>query len=254
MKVRNKISLVGVAIMATVVLAFASVVPAVPGDKRTILTSGEKVYTVRYQLGQSTVLYFGIPPETVICGNKNYFNIEKIKNGITIQPLSNFSTNLTILTQGRRYLFYLTPAGSMKPDGFIEAKWVPTNQARPVTKLASAAIERVREIGSRTKIGVAFALVVLREKSLQMGKRRIFELELKNLGEKDVSTNELEIVGSQGRTPLQRQVVVWESDCIKRKQALLGRLIISDGGNKAINIVVRFQGKNTKIIVKGERN
>ena len=86
------------------------------GEKRTILTSGEKVHTIRYQLGQSTVLYFGLKPETVICGNKNYFHIDKIKEGITIQAGSNFSTNLTVLSQGRRYLFYLTPAGGAKPD------------------------------------------------------------------------------------------------------------------------------------------
>jgi hypothetical protein len=51
---------------------------ATPGNKRTILTSGDKVYTVHYQLGQSTILYFGEKPETVICGNRNYFQIEKI--------------------------------------------------------------------------------------------------------------------------------------------------------------------------------
>src|SRR5580704_10180928 len=103
-------------------------IAASPGDKRTILTSGEKVHTIHYQLGQSTVLYFGMKPDTVICGNKNYFNIEKIKEGLTIQPLSNFSTNLTVLTQGKRFLFFLTPAKGGDADTFIDVRLGPETE------------------------------------------------------------------------------------------------------------------------------
>lgn len=236
-------------------MLFASVtsMAAPPGDKRTILTSGEKVYPIRYQLGQSTVLYFGLRPETVICGNKNYFNIEKIKDGITIQPLSNFSTNLTVMAQGRRYLFFLTPAAG-KPDGFVEVKWIPPGQARSVKQLAGQDADVVREIAQRLKLTGLVELSILREKTLEKGKRRIFEIELKNGGGKSIPANQFEVVASLAGVPLPRQVVVWESDDLKAKDRLRGRVIVSEHNGKALSLVVGYQGKSTKLVLKGGRN
>lgn len=224
-----------------------------PSDKRTILTSGEKVYPIRYQLGQSTVLFFGLRPETVICGNKNYFNIEKIKEGITIQPLSNFSTNLTVMAQGRRYLFFLTPA-SGKPDGFVEVKWVPPGQARSVKTLAKTESEVVRELGQKTKIGNTVEFSILREKVLDKGKRRIFEVELANLGGKSIPSNQFEVVASLGGVPLARQVVVWEGDDLKGKGKLRGRVIVSEHDGKSLSLVIGHLGRSTKLVIKGGRN
>lgn len=224
-----------------------------PGDKRTILTSGEKVYPIRYQLGQSTVLYFGLRPETVICGNKNYFNIEKIKDGITIQPLSNFSTNLTVMAQGRRYLFFLTPATG-QPDGFVEVKWIPPAQVRSIKRLAGQDAEVVREIGQKTKLAGSVELAVLREKTLDKGKRRIFEIELKNGSGKSIPANQFEVVASLAGVPLPRQVVAWEADDMKAKGRLRGRVIVSDHKGKALSLAVGYQGKSTKLVLKGGRN
>lgn len=224
-----------------------------PGDKRTILTSGEKVYPIHYRLGTSTILFFGLRPETVICGNKNYFNVEKIKEGITIQPLSNFSTNLTVLAQGRRYLFFLTPA-SGRPDGFVEVKWIPPGQARSVKVLAKHDGGVIRELGQKTKIGTAVQFAVIREKVLDKGKRRIFEVELKNLGGKIIPANQFEVVASIAGAPLARQVVVWEGDDLKEKGKLRGRVIVSGNGGKSLSLVVGYLGKSTKLVIKGGRN
>ena len=239
--------------VGTLMLLSLKAIASVPSDKRTILTSGEKVYPIHYRLGQSTVLFFGLRPETVICGNKNYFNIEKIKEGITIQPLSNFSTNLTVLAQGRRYLFFLTPAPA-RPDGFVEVKWVPPGQARSVKTLATHDSETLKELGLSTKVGSELEFTVLREKSLDKGKRRIFEVELKNLGKKSVSTNALEVVASLSGVPLTKQVVVWEGDDLKGKGKLRGRVIVSGHDGKSLSLVVGFLGKSTKLIIKGGRN
>lgn len=226
---------------------------APPGDKRTILTSGEKVYTIQYRLGTSTVLYFGLRPETVICGNKNYFNIEKIKEGITIQPLSNFSTNLTVLAQGRRYLFFLTPASS-RPDGFVEVKWVPPEQARSVKALANHDGEVTRELGQKTKVSAAVEFSILREKVFDKGKRRIFEIEMKNFGGKAIPANQFEVVASVAGVPINRQVVVWEGDDLQEKGKLRGRVIVSGHEGKLLSLVVGYQDKSTKLIVRGGRN
>lgn len=234
-------------------ISFEASAAVPPSDKRTILTSGEKVYPIHYRLGQSTVLFFGLRPETVICGNNNYFNIEKIKEGITIQPLSNFSTNLTVLAQGRRYLFFLTPANG-KPDGFVEVKWVPPGQARSVKALAKTDSEVVRELGQKTKIGNVVEFSILREKILDKGKRRIFEVELANLGGKSIQSNQFEVVASLGGVPLTRQVVVWEGDDVKGKSRLRGRIIVSEHNGKSLSLVIGYLGRSTKLVIKGGRN
>jgi hypothetical protein len=223
---------------------------APPADKRTILTSGDKVYTLRYQLGFSTILYFGVKPEIVICGNKNYFNIEKIKDGITIQPLANLSTNLTVISQGRRYLFYLTPAGGARPDGFVEVKWIPTNEVRAIKPLASEANQKVTNINRKVKLSADLELTVLREKSVQNGKRRIFEIEIKNLGKKPISSNSLEVVAALNGVPLQKQVMAWEADTVERKKSLKGRIIVTEASQKTLSLMIGYQGKSTKVLLK----
>lgn len=225
-----------------------------PGDKRTILTSGEKVHTIKYQLGQSTILYFGIRPETVICGNKNYFNIEKLKDGITVQPLGSFSTNLTIMAQGRRFLFYLTPAGGSKPDGFIEVKWIPPNQIRSLKPLASSGNAVIKDISQKIKLTTQIELLMINEKSTTADKRRIFEFELRNLANQSFSTKAIEIVASRNGLPLERQVLAWETEEIKKKSSSKGRVIVTDGGKKPLSLIVGYQGKSHKIIVKGDSN
>ena len=249
MKARSKLLVVGGLLMLVSLKTIASV----PGDKRTILTSGEKVYPIHYGLGQSTVLFLGLRPETVICGNKNYFNIEKIKEGITIQPLSNFSTNLTVLAQGRRYLFYLAPA-SGRPDGFVEVKWVPPGQARSVKTLATHEAELTKELDQKTKLGSDLEFSVLREKLLDKGKRRIFEVELKNSSKQIISANAFEVVASFNGIPLSRQVVVWEGDDLKGRDKLRGRVIVSGHDGKSLSLVIGYMGKSTKLIIKGGRN
>lgn len=249
MKARSRILLIGGIMLLLSFQALASI----PGDKRTILTSGEKVYTIHYRLGQSTVLFLGLRPDTVICGNKNYFNIEKLKEGITIQPLSNISTNLTVLAQGRRYLFFLTPAGG-RPDGFVEVKWIPPGHARSVKTLATQDAETIKELGQKTKIGSELEFTVLIEKSLDKGKRRIFEVELKNLGKKSIPASAFEVVASLGGVPFARQVVIWEGDDLKGKDKLRGRVILTGHGGKSLSLVIGYGGKSTKLVIKGGRH
>lgn len=231
-------------------LICTSVLASISGDKRTILTSGEKVHPIRYQLGQSTLLYFGFKPETVICGNKNYFNIEKIKEGITVQPLANFSTNLTVISGTKRYLFFLMPSGGAKSDGLVDVRWVPSSVAKPVRIVTSQASETVREIGRKIKLTADVELRVLQEKVIDSGRKRIFELELKNSSKVTISTREIEIVAVAGANALQSQLTVWETEEVASGKSLLGRVIVSRINRKALDIAVAFRGTNTKIRVK----
>ncbi len=221
-----------------------------PGEKRTILTSGEKVYTIKYQLGQSTVLYFGEQPQTVICGNKNYFNIEKIKGGITIQPLSNISTNLTVLSGGRRYLFYLTPSGRRKSDGFVEVRWVPKAATKPVrSKVEVDQSYKVNEIGSHLKLSPSLEFSVLNEKWLDNDGRQIFELRLKNSSRARISTGSIEVIAASKGKPIKKQVLVWEMQKLSKGQVTMGRLIVTEKVNGPMRILVGFKGKTTELVI-----
>lgn len=226
---------------------------ASPGDKRTILTSGERVYTIYYQLGQSTVLYFGMKPETVICGNKNYFNIEKIKEGLTIQPLSNFSTNLTVLNQGKRFLFYMTPAKNGPVDTFIDVRWIPEAESRPVATAGTKSAQVVRELSQKIRIGV-LDVVLKREIRMEATKRSILEFEIKNSTRNLVQTSEIEVLAVKSGRPINHQASVFEQDDVKAGAVATGRLIVTGSDLKGAALVINYLGKSGKVLLQGERH
>lgn len=229
----------------------ASAAATLPQDKRTILTSGDKVYVIHYQLGQSTVLSFGLKPETVICGNKNYFNIEKIKDGITIQPLSTLSTNLTVLSQGRRYLFYLAPTGNgQRPDSFVDVKWVPRHAALPVSRLAAHAKVSIQEINQKARLS-DFEFTVVRKSHSTSANRTILDLELRNLSERTLSTTDFKVIGIKGIHALKHQIAVWEKDGLEKKKSIRGRLIVTGPDSVPSAVVISSQDKTVKIVLSG---
>lgn len=214
---------------------------ALVGEKRTILTSGEKVHTIRYQLGQSTVLYFGMKPETVICGNKNYFHIDKIKEGITIQAGSNFSTNLTVLSQGRRFLFYLTPASGAKPDTFVEVRWIPPQEAKRLLTSAAGSKQTVRDIKGNLKMrGLDVSLI--RQITASNTKRTILEFEVKNSDKDLMKTASIQIELQKAGRPIPRQVALFELEELKPNVSSRGRVIVTGSVLKGSSITIKYQG------------
>lgn len=225
-------------------LFWAAAANASIGEKRTILTSGDKVHTVHYQLGQSTVLYFGMKPETVICGNKNYFHIDKLKEGLTIQAISNISTNLTVLSQGRRYLFYLTPTTGRNPDTFIDVRWVPDQDTTPTAVRSSKQI--VKELTQEFSIGeLNFKLI--REIIIDDGKRTIVEFELNNTAKATVKTGDVAVLATKSKKALPRQISVFEQDEIKPHSKITARLIVTGESLKNSSLIVKYQGKTSKV-------
>ena len=224
-----------------------------PGDKRTILTSGEKVHRIGFRLGQSTIIYLGFKPETVICGNKNYFNIEKIKEGVTIQPLANFPTNLSIMDKDRRYLFYLVPATGRAVDSFVDMKWIPESEILPVEKLSNTYSSVVTPINTRVRMTKTVKLTVLRQKAVDGSRRRIFEIELSNQSGGTISTAEIAVIAMNGKVAPKGQALVWEDDEVKHKKKLLGRLIVPVSIGSSFDLVVRFKGNDTRTKIRGLR-
>lgn len=222
-----------------------------PGDMRTILTSGDKVHRIGFTLGQSTVLYLGFKPETVICGNKNYFNIEKIKEGVTIQPLANFPTNLSIMDKEKRYLFYLVPASGKSADSFVDVKWIPQSEVLPVEKLSRSYSTKVSQIGQKIRVTQSLTLTVLRQKAVDGSKRRIFEVELSNEGKETISTENIAVIAMNGRTAPKGQAIVWEDDEVKKKKKLHGRLIVPAPMPRSFDLVVRYNGNDSRLRVVG---
>lgn len=217
---------------------------ALPGEKRTILTSGEKVHTVRYQLGQSTILYFGMRPETVICGNKNYFHIDKLKEGLTIQALSNFSTNLTVFSNGKRFLFYLVPAVGQKPDALVDVRWVPEDELKVLS--GSDARQTVKETKQKAKVSdLDFELQ--RVITVANSKRTILEFLVKNHKKESVSTSAIVVAVVRGNSEVKKNTLIFEKDEIPPGEAVSGRLIVTGENAKGASIVVGYGGRKAKI-------
>jgi hypothetical protein len=243
-KMRNNIFF-----MAFSALLIAPSTHSAVGEKRTILTSGEKVHTIRYQLGQSTVLYFGMKPETVICGNKNYFRIEKIKEGITIQSGSNFSTNLTVLSQGRRFLFYLIPASGAKSDTFVEVRWIPPEVTKRLLAKEPISKQIVRELKGNIRLADT-ELTLLRGITFSNSSRAILEFELKNTGKGQLKTPEIQIALQQKSGPsIKRQTVAFEMDELKPGSSTKGRMIVIGKIPAGSSFTVKYQ--NTTGTIKG---
>ncbi len=213
---------------------------ALVGEKRTILTSGEKVHTIRYQLGQSTVLYFGMKPETVICGNKNYFHIDKIKEGLAIQAGSNFSTNLTVLSQGRRFLFYLTPASDAKPDTFVEVRWIPPQEAKRLLASTAGSKQTVKELKGHLRMN-ALEISLVQQITASNTKRTILEFEVKNSGKDLMKTSNIQIELQKSRRPISRQVALFELEELKPGTTSKGRVIVTGSILKGSTITVKYQ-------------
>lgn len=213
------------------------------------MTSGEKVHSIRYQLGQSTIIDLGVKPEVVICGNKNYFNIEKLKTGIAVQPLSNFSTNLTILSSERRFLFYLLPSGAQSPDGFVEVKWIPPQETKLIN-LRPIKPDTQIELNRKIKLETDLQIEFVRAKVSPSG-RQIFDIIVKNDSAKLVALNSIEIIAYTGEQPLKHQALVWENETVKEKSYLSGRLIIANVRAKNLILHIRFSKRITKINMKG---
>lgn len=236
-------------VLVAVLLFPILLLAAVPGDKRTILTSGEKVHTIRYQLGQSTILYFGARPETVICGNKNYFAIEKIKEGITIQPLGSFSTNLTVMNRGKRFLFYLTPAKGREADTFIDVRWVPREETVLVPSSKTEMKESVNSLGGRLRVD-ALDLKLLRAIRIESAKRSIVEFELRNVGRRAIRSSDVQLLLMRSGRPVSNQVTVFEQDEISNGSRSVGRLILTGSDLKNAALVMSYLGKSSKIQMK----
>ena len=240
-------------LVAAYIFVSASALASLPANRRTILTSGDTVYPVHYQLGQSTVLAFGFKPETVICGNKNYFNIERIKEGLTIQPLSNFSTNLTVINGDKRFLFYLTPAGRSQPDGFVDIKWVPPSEVTSLKRLDTTT-QDVQPQSSSIALGHGAVFKVVDLLTSSAGGPSIVNFELRNESGAVVRTGDLQIAVATDRQPLKGQMTVWEQDSVSPHNAIKGRVIFGHQRESRLSLIVRFGQTTRKILLKGPRH
>lgn len=77
------------------------------GKVRTLPTNSQEMPIIHLMTGRSTVLRFSSPPKKVIIGNQNYFSIEFIDSDVTLQPLSNTTSNLFVYGDGFTYGFIL---------------------------------------------------------------------------------------------------------------------------------------------------
>jgi len=249
--VQNKVFLC-IAILTAVAFAFA----AAPGEKRTILTSGNKVYTVHYQLGQSTVFHLGFRPDTVICGNENYFHIEKLKDGLTVQPLSNISTNLDIKnlgTDGQWGLFFLTPAKDGHVDAFIDVRWVPESEAHEIAHVAANSKESAIDLNQKLTLGV-LNLQLKREITIQSVGRTILEFSIKNNGKDLVRTSEMQVTAIKSNLPLEHQISVFEQDELKPGTTVTGRLIVTGSDLHGASFVLNYASKGAKLQLPGGKH
>jgi len=93
------------------------------GSVRTIEMDSNGMRTITLAMGRSTVIQFMDSPKKIVSGNSNYFNIEFTGNDVTIQPLSQVSSNLFIYSGHRRFGFLLKVCNCQNYDDLVKIYW-----------------------------------------------------------------------------------------------------------------------------------
>ncbi len=101
---------------------------------RTIEMDADGMKTITLAMGRSTVLQFTDTPKKIVSGNSNYFNIEFTGNDVTIQPLSQVSSNLFIYSGHRRFGFLLRVCNCKVYDDLVKVYWKYPKNPRPKKK------------------------------------------------------------------------------------------------------------------------
>lgn len=216
--------------------------PTLAKDIRTIHVNDQKMQLVQLKLGQATVLRFNEKPKKVVIGNQNYYSVEFIDNDLTIQPLGLVKTNLFVYTKYRTYGFDLSVCNHCQSDDLLNVKW--KSKLEKPTKPSVPKIPGFSVIGVSKKLNKYIEIEVIKTKIDQSGQVRIFDLNIKNLGGKELSINTLKIEATQNDLKMKRQGYVLEKDLLKPKQSAIGRLFLSSDERQAFTIQI-FDNKST---------
>lgn len=112
---------------------------AFAGKVRTLPTNSQEMPVIHLMTGRSTVLRFLSQPKKVVIGNQNYFSIEFIDSDITLQPLSNTTSNLFVYGDGFTYGFILKVDHSSDYDDLVFVRNKVPNFSLPAPPVKNAA-------------------------------------------------------------------------------------------------------------------
>lgn len=101
---------------------------------RHINTTERAIHPIYLSMGRSTILHFQERPKKVVCGNKNYFNIEFIENDLAIQPLRPAVTNLFVYTESHTYGFTLGVNTTSTADDLVHVDWEEHRKSETVVE------------------------------------------------------------------------------------------------------------------------
>ena len=90
---------------------------------RTVEMDSNQMEVIILSMGRATILEFVDSPKKVIIGNSNYFSAEFTGNDVTIQPLSQVSSNIFIYSGHRRFGFQLKVCVCQDYDDLVKIYW-----------------------------------------------------------------------------------------------------------------------------------
>ncbi len=90
---------------------------------RVVEMNDNKMETITLSMGHSTILHFIDRPKKAVNGNSNYFSIKFTGNDVTIQPLSQLSSNLFIYSGQHRFGFILRVCRCQVYDDLVKVYW-----------------------------------------------------------------------------------------------------------------------------------
>ena len=201
--------------------------------------------TIQLQMGKSTVVRLRSKPRKVVVGNSNYFSVEFIDNDVTIQPQGVVTTNLFIYGEHHTYGLILKVNRRGTYDDRVDVKW----KSHQLIKRGKQKKIKVKDIGKKLVVKDLFKIDVSTVSKNDFVKSYILDMEIKNLSEKLLNLEDLDIFATRKGVKLLPQRFVYLDENVDKGKSTRLRLFLAPKQSSGFSLNVHFKGKKIKTIV-----
>lgn len=210
---------------------------------RTVYLNDTRMEVINLSIGKSTIIRFTEKPRKIVIGNQNYFGIEFLDNDVTIQPRGAITTNFFVYCERNTYGFVLRVSANAGSDDLIKVIWrqeaVPPQLVNTPTRLIRHTIDgRIKLAGLEINIA-SIAQDVTRG-------LYIIDFTVLNRTAKEVPLGALGTRLTQEKGPVEKQLLVRESESIKPSERSRIRVFARLDSKKNVTVWLEYRGAKTQ--------
>ena len=216
------------------------------GLVRTLTVDETTMAEIHLAMGRSTVLHFTEKPSKVVAGNQNYFNIEFIGSDVTIQPLSQVSSNLFAYGEYHRYGFILKVSGGERYDDLVQIRWKTHSLVLPPVAKTLALPPPNNKVTPDRIASQTFAATVTKVFYNDATHLHVIELEIKD--KTGIASKGVTVDISQNKKTLPITAIVFDKDY---SDMLKARIFTQLTRKKPAVVQIGIGDRKTSITIQG---